>query len=61
MAILKRPGKRRAAPEGKLGTNDGWYPDPYERHASRYWSGHYWTEHVADDGVQDEDVPGISD
>jgi hypothetical protein len=25
----------------------GWHPDPYGRHALRYWDGSAWTEHVA--------------
>lgn len=30
----------------------GWYPDPYQRHQTRYWNGAAWTEHVADNGMQ---------
>ena len=33
----------------------GWYPDPADRHESRYWSGDGWTEHVANAGVTTAD------
>lgn len=29
----------------------GWYPDPTDRHESRYWSGDGWTKHVANAGA----------
>lgn len=32
-------------------TPAGWYGDPAQRHAFRYWDGSQWTEHVADGGV----------
>ena len=57
VAILKPPGKRRKAPDGKKGANEGWYPDPYETHQQRYWGAYYWTQHVSDDGEVAEDVP----
>jgi len=28
----------------------GWNPDPYGRHALRYWDGAQWTKHVSDGG-----------
>jgi uncharacterized protein DUF2510 len=33
----------------------GWYPDPHQRHQSRYWDGTVWTEHVADNGTTGAD------
>ena len=38
-------------------TAPGWYPDPYRRHASRYWDGGRWTEHVSDGGNPTVDDP----
>jgi hypothetical protein len=38
-------------------TAPGWYPDPYRRHASRYWDGGRWTEHVSDGGSPTVDDP----
>jgi len=35
----------------------GWYPDPFGRHESRYWDGVRWTEHVASHGRQGVDAP----
>jgi uncharacterized protein YxjI len=35
----------------------GWYPDPFGRHESRYWDGVRWTEHVASHGRQGIDAP----
>jgi hypothetical protein len=32
-------------------TAPGWYPDPYQRHESRYWDGGRWTEHVSNGGA----------
>ena len=58
VAVMKRPGKRRSAPDGWKGNNEGWYPDPYEPHEQRHWSGYYWTEHVSDGGEASIDVPG---
>src|SRR5687768_6148209 len=29
----------------------GWYPDPMQEHASRYWDGATWTEHVSDNSA----------
>ena len=26
----------------------GWFPDPLQRFAQRYWDGSAWSEHVAD-------------
>jgi hypothetical protein len=58
VAILKRPGKKQNAPEGKKGENEGWYPDPYASHEQRYWSGYCWTQHVSEAGTQSEDFDG---
>jgi hypothetical protein len=33
----------------------GWYPDPAQRHAHRYWSGAGWSHHVADAGTSATD------
>lgn len=34
----------------------GWHPDPFHRHAQRYWDGAQWTSDVADgNGVQTTD------
>jgi Protein of unknown function (DUF2510) len=38
-------------------TAPGWHPDPYRRHASRYWDGGRWTEHVSDGGAPSVDDP----
>jgi uncharacterized protein YxjI len=35
----------------------GWYPDPFGRHETRYWDGGRWTEHVASHGRQGVDPP----
>ncbi len=35
----------------------GWYPDPFGRHESRWWDGARWTEHVASHGRQAVDPP----
>ncbi|HKH06586.1 MAG TPA: phospholipid scramblase-related protein [Acidimicrobiales bacterium] len=35
----------------------GWYPDPFGRHETRYWDGSRWTEHVASHGRQGVDAP----
>jgi hypothetical protein len=35
----------------------GWNPDPYGRHAFRYWDGGQWTEHVSDHGDTGVDPP----
>lgn len=35
-----------------------WWPDPYQRHQSRYWDGTRWTDHVADRGVTSTDSIG---
>lgn len=57
IAILKRPGAERAAPEN-AGTA-AWHPDPWGRHHQRYWNAMYWTHHIIDHaGVQSTDVPG---
>ncbi len=31
------------------GPSAGWYPDPYELHRHRYWSGTEWTDHISDE------------
>jgi hypothetical protein len=36
----------------------GWYSDPMQRHAHRYWDGAVWTMHVADQGVMSTDPIG---
>jgi hypothetical protein len=58
VAILRRPGKRRSAPDSKKGDNEGWYPDPCERQEMHHWSGWFWTEHVSDGVHASLDVPG---
>jgi uncharacterized protein YxjI len=35
----------------------GWYPDPFGRHETRWWDGARWTEHVASHGRQAVDPP----
>jgi uncharacterized protein YxjI len=35
----------------------GWYPDPFGRHETRWWDGVRWTEHVASHGRQAVDPP----
>ncbi|HEY8524168.1 MAG TPA: phospholipid scramblase-related protein [Acidimicrobiales bacterium] len=35
----------------------GWYPDPFGRHETRWWDGTRWTEHVASHGRQAIDPP----
>ena len=35
----------------------GWYPDPFGRHETRWWDGTRWTEHVASHGRQAVDAP----
>jgi uncharacterized protein YxjI len=35
----------------------GWYPDPFGRHETRWWDGTRWTEHVASHGRQAVDPP----
>lgn len=35
----------------------GWYPDPFGRHESRWWDGTRWTEHVTSHGRQGVDPP----
>jgi hypothetical protein len=34
-----------------------WLPDPFGRHALRWWDGYVWTERVADDQKQSTDPP----
>lgn len=34
-----------------------WHPDPFARHAYRWYDGAKWTEHVSDDGVKATDPP----
>lgn len=38
-------------------SSPGWYPDPFQRHESRYWDGSTWTAHVANRGVGSTDLP----
>lgn len=33
-------------------TEQGWHPDPVDRHQHRYHDGTKWTDNVADNGVQ---------
>ncbi len=36
----------------------GWYPDPFHRAQTRWWSGSAWTEHVGTNGQSFVDPPG---
>jgi uncharacterized protein YxjI len=46
------------APAGAPGQHpQGWYPDPFGRHETRWWDGVQWTEHVASHGRQGVDPP----
>jgi uncharacterized protein YxjI len=36
---------------------EGWYPDPFGRHETRWWDGMRWTEHVASHDRQAVDQP----
>ncbi|TML42999.1 MAG: CPBP family intramembrane metalloprotease [Actinobacteria bacterium] len=35
----------------------GWYPDPFRRHRSRWWTGTSWSWYAADDTVQWDPTP----
>ncbi|MGD0218860.1 MAG: CPBP family glutamic-type intramembrane protease [Acidimicrobiales bacterium] len=40
------PSWTRGAGHLLAGSAPGWFPDPFGRHAYRYWDGEIWTEHV---------------
>ena len=40
---------------------NGWWPDPWRRHQSRYHDGRLWTEHVADGGLCSVDSTPVAD
>ncbi|HLM62879.1 MAG TPA: phospholipid scramblase-related protein [Acidimicrobiales bacterium] len=51
-------GGDQYAPAGTPGQHpQGWYPDPFGRHETRWWDGVRWTEHVASHGRQGVDQP----
>jgi uncharacterized protein YxjI len=51
-------GADQYAPTGAPGQHpQGWYPDPFGRHETRWWDGVRWTEHVASHGRQGVDQP----
>jgi uncharacterized protein YxjI len=51
-------GADQYAPAGAQGQHpQGWYPDPFGRHETRWWDGTRWTEHVASHGRQSTDAP----
>ncbi len=44
-----RPAPATSVPEASSGgPSPGWYPDPSDEHASRYWDGSVWTDRTSD-------------
>jgi len=50
LGVAASPSAPPPLPAPPIAIPAAWNPDPYGRHALRYWDGTQWTEHVSDEG-----------